>query len=213
MNTAAPPSEPVCWQRLTMGWRGVWVVLWLSGCSTIMNGLEQSITVTAEERDELECHFVRNGQEWPVPEIPGTVMVRKSSAPITLKCEKKDFEPYVVDLKPMYDGFAAENIFLGLGVSLVWVAVDEALSSHWSYPDHVEVVLKPVSQSKTRKTYMRRKRRQGQEETAPPPEESQANTIYNEYRRAFWYEQDDDPEVIVKSLGKALPPAMKAPSR
>ncbi|NGZ29209.1 MAG: hypothetical protein G8345_20270 [Magnetococcales bacterium] len=200
--------------RAHVTWMLLLLVWLLGGCSTIMNGLEQTITVTAEERDELTCTFSRDGKEWSIEEIPGTLSVRKSSKPIDLKCEKKGFEPYHTTLKPVYDGYAREDVLLGMGVTLVWVAVDEAMAGHWSYPSHVDVVLKPMVVSKTRKSYLRRKRKQGQEDGAPPPEEETKNIpVFNDHRRMSWYEMMDDPDIITKSLSKALPPAMRAPTR
>ena len=87
----------------------------LGACASIVEGTDQSITVSSDPTEAL-CELTRDGKlVGVVNPTPGTVLVDKSKDDITVECSKEDYQNGVGVLSSSFEGMT-----VGKGASPVW---------------------------------------------------------------------------------------------
>ena len=115
--------------------------LMLSGCATIVNGSNQSVTVSTDPPG-ASCKLSRqDGTLGAIPMTPGSVQVSKSKNDMVVTCEKLGYQTAVVSKSPSFGGATFGNILLGGGVGAI---VDAASGANYTYPSEVHVAMAPV---------------------------------------------------------------------
>lgn len=111
-----------------------------TGCASIVEGTDQSVTVSSNPT-EASCLLEREGaQIGAVNPTPGSVLVGKSSADITVTCSKAGYSDGVAVLASNFEGMTLGNIIFG---GIVGVGVDAASGAMHTYPPAVTVTLPP----------------------------------------------------------------------
>ena len=112
----------------------------LAGCATIVEGTDQSITVSSNP-SAATCELRREGgQIGVVNPTPGTVWVEKSQNDIAVRCSKEGYRDGTGVLISSFEGWTAGNIILG---GVVGLAVDAGSGAMNSYPSSILVTLPP----------------------------------------------------------------------
>lgn len=110
----------------------------LGACASIVEGTDQSITVSSNPT-KASCFLEREGaQIGTVDPTPGSVMVDKSSADITVICSKEGYEDGTGVLVSGFEGWALGNVIFG---GIVGVGVDAASGALNNYPSTITVTL------------------------------------------------------------------------
>lgn len=112
----------------------------LAGCASIVEGTDQTITVSSNPSGAL-CVLERGwGQIGVVNLTPGMVHVEKSSDEITVRCSKDGYHDGVGVLVSEFEGMTAGNIIFG---GIVGLAVDAGSGAMYYYPPSIVVTLQP----------------------------------------------------------------------
>ena len=113
-------------------------VVILSGCSTIVEGRSQKISLNTTPSG-ASCQLSRLGN--PIGRVsptPGTVIVEKSRDDIIIECEKAGYKNTSYINKSDYAAASFGNIILGGGIG---VGVDAATGAHNKYESPVNINL------------------------------------------------------------------------
>ncbi len=113
-------------------------LLFLSGCSSIVSGTTQTLTVnTAPEG--ADCKLIREGLViGRVSPTPGSVLVKKTKHDITVECTKKGYEKTTYFNKSDVEGATVGNVILGGGIG--W-AIDSASGADNKYTEIMNITL------------------------------------------------------------------------
>jgi hypothetical protein len=112
----------------------------LAGCSSIMNGGKQSVTVITDPQG-AECNLTDSkGRVWYVENTPGTVLVRKGNSPISVICKKEGYESGVGEIKDGVTLETAGNIFFPPGF-----IIDGLTGSAHQYDSTVTIDMTPLN--------------------------------------------------------------------
>ena len=113
----------------------------LTGCATIVNGSNQSVTVSTDPPG-ASCKLARQAETvGAIPMTPGSVQVSKSKNDVVVTCEKLGYQTAVVSKSPSFGGATFGNILLGGGVGAI---VDAASGANYTYPSEIHVAMAPV---------------------------------------------------------------------
>lgn len=128
--------------------RFIMVCCWLglaasaSGCASIVEGTDQSLTVQTSPSG-ASCELKRDGQVIGVVNpTPGTVTVGKSKDDISVICKKDGYQDAIGAFSSDFQGMTFGNIVFG---GLIGVAVDASSGAMHEYPASVTVAMAPDS--------------------------------------------------------------------
>ena len=114
----------------------------LSGCATIVNGSNQSVTVSTDPPG-ASCRLSRQTETLgAIPITPGSVQVSKSKNDMVVTCEKPGYLTAVVSRSSSFGGATFGNILLGGGVGII---VDAASGANYTYPSEIHVAMAPTA--------------------------------------------------------------------
>ncbi len=120
---------------------GLGVVL-TSACATIVEGTDQSVTVTTEPSG-ASCSLQRDGKTVGVVNpTPGTVSVDKSQSDIAVSCEKQGQLPAAAVLSSQFQGMTLGNALIG---GIIGFGIDAASGAMNEYPTNIMLHLPPDS--------------------------------------------------------------------
>jgi hypothetical protein len=132
---------------MTVG-RFIMVCCWVglaavaSGCASIVEGTDQSVTVQTSPSG-ASCELKRDGQVIGVVNpTPGTVTVDKSKDDISVICKKDGYQDASGAFSSDFQGMTFGNILFG---GLIGVAVDASSGAMHEYPASVTVAMAPNS--------------------------------------------------------------------
>lgn len=115
-------------------------VLFLSSCSSIVEGTSQEITVNTTP-DKAHCDLVREGIVIAsIASTPAATTIQKTKDDITIKCNKPGYQEATFINKSDVDGATVGNIILGGGIG--W-AIDSASGADNKYTSPVNMTLVP----------------------------------------------------------------------
>lgn len=106
-----------------------------------MEGTDQTVTVSTDPAGAT-CNLSRN--EKPIGVVnptPGSINLDKSTADVTVRCTKKDFEEETAILSSQFQGMTVGNAIFG---GLVGLAIDAGSGAMNEYPSSVELMLTPT---------------------------------------------------------------------
>ena len=117
----------------------VLLLVFLTGCASIMEGSDQGINIntTGCENSGVIICSVRNSEGASTITVPASVTVEKSRGPLTVTCEPRDKTAKgsrMVDSG--YESMNAGNILIG---GFIGIGVDAATGAMWKYPSSVVV--------------------------------------------------------------------------
>ena len=113
----------------------------LGGCASIVNGQNQSLSVTTKKDGTdvsgARCSLVNDKGTWYVT-TPGSVTVHRSFKDLAVKCAVETQEPTLATFKSATKGMAFGNILLG---GIVGAGVDMATGAAYDYPEVIVVTM------------------------------------------------------------------------
>jgi hypothetical protein len=113
----------------------------LSGCATLVNGSNQSVTVVTDPPG-ASCILSRQGETiGAIAATPGSVQISKSKNDVSVACEKAGFVTATVAKSPDFGGATFANILAG---GVVGIVVDAASGANYTYPSEIHVPLAPI---------------------------------------------------------------------
>ncbi|MBF0620789.1 MAG: hypothetical protein HQL54_02565 [Magnetococcales bacterium] len=113
----------------------------LTGCSTIVTGTTQTLTVVTPELEGAKCALTDSkGGVWSISETPGRATVRKGDGPMTITCKKEGYATETVLVQEEFAGATIGNVILGGGIGIF---VDAVSGAAQIYPDMITVWMKP----------------------------------------------------------------------
>ena len=112
----------------------------LVGCSTIVEGTDQTVTVDSEPRG-AECLMTREGAGiGTIRATPETVIVDRGDEDIKISCEKEGYLTTIATLPSELEGMTFGNLLFG---GLIGVAVDAASDANSKYPEAISIQMVP----------------------------------------------------------------------
>ena len=114
--------------------------LWLANCATIVEGTDQSVTVSTSPSG-ASCEMKRKGTIIAVVKpTPGAANIEKSKDNVTVTCEKEGYQTAATALRSEFQGMTFGNIIFG---GLIGVAIDAGSGAMNEYPASVRLTLAP----------------------------------------------------------------------
>lgn len=111
----------------------------LIGCASIVNGQNQSLSVdTRSDSGSVAgaaCTLANDKGTWLLT-TPGSVVVQRSFAELSVKCEKSPMEPGLAVVKSGVKGMAFGNILFG---GIIGAGVDMATGAAYDYAGLITV--------------------------------------------------------------------------
>jgi uncharacterized protein YceK len=116
------------------------VTLLASGCASIVNGQNQSLSVQTRSKAGAQvagasCKLSNDKGVWFVT-TPGTTTVHRSYESLQLSCEKDGFESGLLSSKSSTKGMAFGNILFG---GVIGAGVDISTGAAYDYPEMIVV--------------------------------------------------------------------------
>lgn len=108
----------------------------LTGCSTVINGTKQSISLETPPAKDARCNLTNNKGKWYVSSTPGSVVVHRSNKPLIVNCEKEGYKTTTQTVHSEAKAAVAGNILLG---GIVGAGVDMADGAAFRYPNLISV--------------------------------------------------------------------------
>ncbi len=112
-----------------------------TGCASIVNGQNQSLSVLAfSEGKPLQgasCTLMNDKGTWYVT-TPGSAVVHRSFAELSVKCEKTDYEAGLTSVKSSTKAMAFGNILFG---GVIGATIDVSSGAAYDYPNEVNVTM------------------------------------------------------------------------
>lgn len=113
-------------------------ILLLTGCSTILEGRSQEITINTSP-EGANCSLLRKGEELgTIESTPGSLYVEKTKYDIYIKCNKKGYDQATYMDHSGADIATAGNLILG---GFIGWGIDSATGSDNKYDSPVNITL------------------------------------------------------------------------
>lgn len=112
------------------------ILLFLTGCSSIVEGRSQEIQVVTNP--PAKCTFTRNGEMLGTIETPASLYIEKSKYDITITCKKSGYQTANYLDHSGVAGATLGNVLLGGGVGFL---VDSATGADNKYETPVNLTL------------------------------------------------------------------------
>ncbi|PCJ71884.1 MAG: hypothetical protein COA62_04800 [Rhodobiaceae bacterium] len=119
------------------------VVAALGGCSTIVNGSSQQISVQTPNANGASCELKSPDGQYFVT-TPGTVTVSKSKHDLAVKCTKDGFSDGITTISSTFEGMTLGNVLIG---GVIGVGVDAASGAMNQYPNSIQVQMQKLKPS------------------------------------------------------------------
>lgn len=108
----------------------------VSGCASIVNGNQQSVSVSTGATSGASCVLENNKGTWYIPSTPGSVVVHRSYENLNIECKKKGFTKTRKSVSSSTKAMAFGNIFVA---PIIGSAVDVASGAAYDYPQEIHV--------------------------------------------------------------------------
>lgn len=113
----------------------------LTGCASIVNGQNQSVSVEARSDAGsvvgANCKLSNNKGTWFVT-TPGSTTVNRSYEDLSVRCEKDTHEPGLVSVKSSTKPMAFGNLIFG---GVIGAGVDISTGAAYDYPPLITVLM------------------------------------------------------------------------
>lgn len=108
----------------------------LGGCASIVNGQNQSCSVTTPGCPGASCELSNDKGKWYVSSTPASVTVNRSYSDLFVKCTKGSSPPAEASVSSKTKGMAFGNILLG---GIIGAGVDVANGAAYDYPNEISL--------------------------------------------------------------------------
>ncbi len=108
----------------------------LNGCASIVNGQNQTLSVTTPGCPGASCELSNDKGKWFISSTPGSVTVNRGYADLFVKCSKGDSPPIVQSVPSKTKSMAFGNILFG---GIIGAGVDVANGSAYDYPPEISL--------------------------------------------------------------------------
>jgi hypothetical protein len=126
--------------RILAAFCGVISIL-LSGCSTIVKGTEQQVSVSTPGVPGATCQLSSPAVGTRTVQTPANIVLPKSNHNVAVSCTAQCFAPGVGTLGSHTEVMTAGNVVFG---GLIGLGVDAASGAMNTYDSSVEVVMTPI---------------------------------------------------------------------
>ncbi len=113
----------------------------LSGCSTIVKGTEQQVSVSTPGVPGATCQLTSPAVGTRTVQTPANIVLPKSKHNVAVSCTAQCYSPGVGTLGSHTEVMTAGNVIFG---GLIGLGVDAASGAMNTYDSSVEVVMTPV---------------------------------------------------------------------
>lgn len=117
----------------------------LSGCASIVNGTNQTVSVTTPPVKNAQCKLKNKKGTWYVNKTPGSVVIHRAYGPLEIECNKSGFAQVKKTVKSHTKGMAFGNVVLG---GVIGAGVDMADGSAYDYPQHIIIPMEQLHKKK-----------------------------------------------------------------
>lgn len=107
----------------------------LSGCASIVSGVNQSLTVDTPGCRGASCRLTNDKGNWAVT-TPGSVVVHRAYGPLTVICTKDEVTSETTTVVSKTKGMAFGNILFG---GVIGAGVDAGTGAAYDYPVSIVV--------------------------------------------------------------------------
>ncbi len=123
-------------------------VVAVSGCAGLVAGNKQNITVVTPGVEGASCSLTDSkGRVWYVASTPGSAIVKKGDAPISVICKKEGYETSTGEIHDSLTPSSYGNLAL-LPLAPVGYFLDSVSGSSMKYDSKVEVEMEELSADK-----------------------------------------------------------------
>jgi hypothetical protein len=112
----------------------------LTGCASIVNGVNQSVSVNTSSVTGAICALKNDKGTWFVNSTPGSVTVHRSYSALDIRCEKAGYEAGYAKIDSKVKAMFFGNILFG---GLIGVGVDVAGGAAYDYPTTITIPMRP----------------------------------------------------------------------
>lgn len=113
-----------------------------SGCASIVNGTQQSVSVRTGNVRGASCELSNNKGTWYISNTPGSVVVHRSFQDLDITCEKKGYHSAEKKIGSSTKAMAFGNVLFG---GVIGAGVDVANGAAYDYPTEINLPLtKPM---------------------------------------------------------------------
>lgn len=106
----------------------------LTGCASIVNGTNQSVSVQTGSVYGASCALENDKGRWFVPNTPGSVVVNRSYQDLRVNCTKSGYRPSYKQVTSKTKGMAFGNVVFG---GVVGAGVDVIDGAAYDYPAEI----------------------------------------------------------------------------
>lgn len=110
----------------------------LTGCASIVNGTNQSVSVNNGQVGGATCSLENDKGRWFIPQTPGTVTVHRSFGDLKVNCEKHGYKRNFKQVASKTKAMAFGNAIFG---GVIGAGVDVADGAAYDYPTDIYVPL------------------------------------------------------------------------
>ena len=114
-------------------------IIVLTGCASIVNGVDQKVSVTTPPAKDSNCLLKNSKGVWHVRHTPGSVVVHRAYGKLTVTCDKNGYIEAVKIVKSHTKAMAFGNIIFG---GLIGAGVDVGTGAAYNYPDKITVPMR-----------------------------------------------------------------------
>ncbi|MFH1334789.1 MAG: hypothetical protein ABIH77_05820 [Pseudomonadota bacterium] len=108
----------------------------LSGCASIVDGSNESVSVSTPPAKGATCKLTNSKGTWYVNKTPGSTTVHRAYGDMKVTCKKSGYKSGKKDVKSKTKGMAFGNVVFG---GVIGAGVDMANGSAYDYPTNIVV--------------------------------------------------------------------------
>jgi hypothetical protein len=116
-------------------------VILLTGCSTIVKGTQQQVSVATPGVQDAMCTLTSPAVSTRTVQTPGNIVLPKSKHNVAVTCVKQCYSDDVGVLASETEIMTAGNVVFG---GLIAIGVDAASGAMNKYQSGVEIVMSPI---------------------------------------------------------------------
>lgn len=107
-----------------------------SGCASLTTGQNQTVSVQTPDCPEASCELTNKEGSFYISSTPGTVMVNRACAKLTVTCSKDGYTDEAVTVSSSVKAMTFGNILFG---GIIGAGVDAATGAACEYPTVIPV--------------------------------------------------------------------------
>lgn len=114
--------------------------LFLTGCASIVDGVNQSVSVETTPAHNANCALTSDKGRWYVNSTPGSVVIHRSFSDMLIECKKEGYESIAMPVKSHAKPLIFGNIIFG---GVIGVIIDFVTGAGFDYPNNIQVPMLP----------------------------------------------------------------------